>query len=98
MTTLELGNGTLDAVQPRRRLGLGTIIVIAIAVMGWILAGAGGVFGDYRRLNDRVTVLETEQRSNRESTEQRLERIEHSIERMDEKLDRALTRASGGRE
>lgn len=98
MTTLELGNGTVDAVPQRRRLGVGTIIMVAIAVTGWLLAGAGGVFGDYRRLNDRVTVLETEQRSNRESTEQRLERIEHSIERMDEKLDRALTRTRGGRE
>jgi hypothetical protein len=60
-----------------RRVPWGLIVTVVIALIGWLLAGAG----DYRRITERVTTLEV----------QRVE-DKNRLERMDDKLDRILER------
>lgn len=63
-------------------------VMAVLTIVGWLIMAASGAFGDYRKIGDRVTVLETQ----RASDTQRQERNEQRLERIESKLDRALER------
>jgi hypothetical protein len=76
--------GILDTepeTEPRRKVSAGTVAAV-ITIVGWMLAAASGIFGDYRNIGDRVTVLEIF----RQTDAQRQQRLEDKIDRILERL------------
>jgi hypothetical protein len=60
------------------------LVAAVLTIIGWALAAASGAFGDYRKIGDRVTVLETQ----RANDTQRQERIENKVDRILERLQK----------
>lgn len=65
----------------RPRVNWSAVAVIVTLVL-WLLGAASGLFGDYRRIGDRVTILETQ----RTNDNQRMERIENKLDRILERV------------
>jgi hypothetical protein len=61
-----------------RRINWGLVLTVVVAILGWLVAAAGTGAGDYSRVRDRVTTLETQ----RANDIQRMERIENKIDRL----------------
>lgn len=89
MTTLDLNElealkraakagRVVNDLAPRPRVNWTLVITVVLAVLGWIFAG----MGDYRRIDNRVTTLET----HRTNDTQRLERLENKIDRILEQM------------
>lgn len=72
-----LGLGPSPA-PPRPRATNWGMVAAILTIVGWMLAGASGVFGDYRNLDKRITTLE----SQRQNESQRLDRMESKIDRL----------------
>jgi hypothetical protein len=68
------------------------LVAAALTIIGWLLAAGEGAFGDYRKIGDRVTTLETQRSEDvRKSREQR-EEDSRWRERMENKIDVLLQR------
>ena len=70
---------------PRRQINWSAVAVF-VTVTIYALAAASGVFGDYRQIGNRVTILETL----RESDAVQRERMELKLDKLDDKMDRII--------
>jgi hypothetical protein len=72
-------------IEPRRRVNWGAVAAV-ITIVGWMLGAASGFFGDYKRVGERVTILETL----RETDALQRERMELKLDKLDDKMDRII--------
>lgn len=90
MVKLKLDD-TAVAEEPRR-VNWGLAVTVVLAIVGWLIAGTAGAFGDYRKLGDRVTTLETQRTEDlRRGQEQRADDTRWK-ERIENKIDVLLQR------
>lgn len=74
ITTLDIDRDQEKGSRlPRVNWGL---VAAVLTILGWLLAAGSGAFGDYRKIGDRVTVLETQ----RDNDTKRMERIENKLD------------------
>ena len=63
-----------------------------VTVALWLIGAASGLFGDYRKIGDRVTTLETQRAEDlRRENADRLDN-QRRMERVEDKIDRLLER------
>lgn len=84
-----LGIDKISQTETRsRRLDWGVVVAIAVAIIGWLCAGAG----DYRKLGDRVTTLETQRVEDVKTRDQQRADDSRWRERVENKIDAILQR------
>lgn len=91
MTTLDLGPSPGPGHRQKPRVNWGLVAAL-LTIIGWLLAAASGAFGDYRKIGDRVTTLETQRIEDVKTRDQ--QRLEDARwrERLENKVDRLLER------
>ena len=72
-------HGRRSADRPRINW---SAVALVVSVALWLIGAASGLFGDYRKIGDRVTVLETQ----RIHDARRMERVEDKIDRILERI------------
>lgn len=91
MTRLDLS----DRQGEVRRANWGLVISIvatALTAIGMVLAFSSGVFGDYRKLGERVTTLETQRIEDVKTRDQQRSDDARWRERIENKIDALLQR------
>jgi hypothetical protein len=68
------------------------LVAATLTIIGWMLAAAAGAFGDYRKIGDRVTTLETQREEDVKKSREQREEDSHWRERMENKIDLLLQR------
>lgn len=67
-------------------------VAVLVTLALWLLGAASGLFGDYRRIGDRVTTLETQRIEDLRRDEATRQDQVKRLERLEDKVDRVLER------
>jgi hypothetical protein len=89
MTRLDINKQATP--EPKRR-DWSLVVTILLAIVGWLFAATAGAFGDYRKLGDRVTTLETQRVEDVRTREQQRTDDTRWRERIENKIDAILQR------